>query len=104
MKLQSVSREGAYASRYQVPLVLAWSFTVHRCQGLSMEAAELDLAPFSVDGMVYVALSRVRVMEGVHILSFDLRKVRADWRVALFYGQQCELIDVFVACVDESRC
>lgn len=104
MKLQSVSRDGAYASRFQVPLVLAWAVTVHRCQGLSMDAAVLDLAPCFVDGMVYVALSRVRFMEGVHILSFDHRKVRADVRVALFDGDQRELDDVFLACVDESSC
>ncbi|KAK1867019.1 hypothetical protein I4F81_009530 [Pyropia yezoensis] len=100
MKLQSVSRDGAYASRYQVPLVLAWAVTVHRCQGLSMDAAVLDLASCFLDGMVYVALSRVRFMEGVHILSFARSRVRADHRVALFYDNQRDVEDEFVSCVD----
>ncbi|KAK1859246.1 hypothetical protein I4F81_001843 [Pyropia yezoensis] len=52
MKLQSVSRDGAYASRYQIPLVLAWAVTVHRCQGLSMDAAVLHWASCFLDGMV----------------------------------------------------
>lgn len=69
-----------------------------------MDAVVLDLAPCFVDGMVYVALSRVRFMEGVHMLSFDHRKVRADRRVALFYDGQRDLDDVFIACVDTSRC
>jgi len=103
MKLQSVARDGAYASRYQIPLVLAWAVTVHRCQGLSMDAAVMDLAACFVDGMVYVALSRVRSMEGVHILSFSRGTVRADGRVASFYDGQRDLDDVFLDCVDAHR-
>jgi len=99
MKLQAVARDGAYASRYQIPLVLAWAVTVHRCQGLSMEAAVMDLAPCFVSGMVYVALSRVRSMEGVHVLSFDREKVQADARVRAFYSTQRDLDYVFLDCV-----
>lgn len=102
MKLHSVSRDGAYASRYHVPLVLAWAVTVHRCQGLSIDAAVLYLAPRFVDGMVYVALSRVRFMEGVHVLSFDPSRVRADRRVACFYDYPRDIQDEFAACVDKS--
>lgn len=104
MKLQSVARDGAYASRYQIPLVLAWAVTVHRCQGLSMDAAVLDLASCFVDGMVYVALSRVRFMNGVHILSFSPSRVRADRRVALFYENQRSVEDEFASCLDTGRC
>lgn len=103
MKLQSVSRDGAYASRYQVPLVLAWAVTVHRCQGLSMDAAVLDLASCFLDGMVYVALSRVRFTEGVHILSFARSNVRADRRVAVFYDNQRDVEDEFASAVDTMR-
>jgi len=103
MKLQSVARDGAYASRFQIPLVLAWAVTVHRCQGLSMDAAVMDLAPCFVSGMVYVALSRVRTMEGVHVLSFDCEKVQADVRVGLFYSAQRDLGYVFLDCVLPTR-
>lgn len=102
-KLQSASRDGAYASRYQTPLVLAWAVTVHRCQGLSTDASVLDLAPCFVDGMVYAALSRVRFVDGVHILSFARGKVRADRRVASFYNEQHDLENAFAACVDNRR-
>jgi len=104
MKLQSVARDGAYASRYQIPLVLAWAVTVHRCQGLSMDAAVMDLVPCFVSGMVYVALSRVRTMGGVHVLSFDREKVQADARVVSFYGKQRDLSHVFLDCaLDNGR-
>jgi len=104
MKLQAVARDGAYASRFQIPLVLAWAVTVHRCQGLSMDAAVMDLGSCFASGMVYVALSRVRTMEGVHVLSFDRSKVRADVRVALFYGDQCDVGHLFLDCMDVGRC
>ena len=103
MKLQSVARDGAYASRHQVPLVLVWAVTVHRCHGLSIDAAVMDLAPCFVSGMVYVALSRVRSMEGVHVLSFDREKVRADSRVASFYSTQRDIGFVFLDCAIPTR-
>lgn len=104
MKLQYASRDGAYASRYQIPFVIAWAETVHRCQGLLMDAAVLYLASCFIDGMVYVALSRVSFMEGVHDLSFDRSRVGADRRIATFYGDQREMDCHFVACVDSGRC
>ena len=103
MKLQSVARDGAYASRYQIPLLLAWAVTVHRCHGLSMDAAVTDLEPCFVDGMVYLALSRVRSMEGVHILSYSRGRVQAYHRVASFYDSQLDLDDEFLDCVDISQ-
>jgi len=98
MKLQAVARDGPYASRFQVPLVLAWAVTVHRCQGLTMDAAVMDLAPCFVAGMVYVALSRVRAMSGVFVLSFDRDRVRADARVTSFYADQSDLHGMFIEC------
>jgi len=99
MTLQSVAKDGPYASRYQLPLMLAWAVTIHRCQGLSMDAAVLDLAPCFVAGMVYVALSRVRTLGGVHIISFDEAKVCADARVGIFYDSLQSTGDEFADCL-----
>lgn len=88
LKLESVTQRGPYAQRLQVPLMLAWAVTVHRVQGLSLDRAVLDLGRCFKAGMVYVALSRVRSMNGVFVKSFVPSKVIADATVQAFYALQ----------------
>lgn len=72
------------ASVTQYPLRLAWAVTVHKSQGLSLDAAIIDLTKAFTPGMGYVALSRVRSLEGLYLVGMNDQALELDPEITKF--------------------
>jgi len=68
----------------QYPLRLAWAITVHKSQGMSLDAAEVDLSRSFEKGMGYVALSRLRTLNGLQLMGINNMALEVDEEVAGF--------------------
>lgn len=69
------------ASIKQVPLRLAWAITIHKSQGMTLDAAEIDLSRAFEPGQGYVALSRIKSLEGLTLMGLNDTALSVDKRV-----------------------
>ena len=73
------------ASRFQIPLKLAYAITIHKSQGMTFDEVVIDCSDSFAAGQVYVGLSRVRTLNGLYILGLNPKKVYADNNAKSFY-------------------
>ncbi|MEZ4871873.1 MAG: hypothetical protein R2827_06445 [Bdellovibrionales bacterium] len=67
------------------PITLAYAATIHKAQGITLDAAVIDVSSLWEPGQAYVALSRVTHPDGLFIENWDERSIMADAQVSRFY-------------------
>lgn len=73
------------ATAKQIPLVVCYALTIHKCQGVSLPKAIIDIKDCFCNHQVYVALSRVRSLDGLKLLNFDQDKILVNDFIVEFY-------------------
>lgn len=70
----------------QIPLCLSWAMTIHKIQGSTINSAEIDVGNSIFEyGQIYVALSRIKSLDGLYLLNFNPNKIKANPKVIDFY-------------------
>ncbi len=70
----------------QFPLCLAWALTIHKIQGSSLTHAQIDIGNSIFEyGQTYVALSRIKTMDGLYLMNFQPKKIKSHPKVIAFY-------------------
>jgi ATP-dependent DNA helicase PIF1 len=72
----------------QIPIILAWALTIHKSQGATLDVAEIDVGSGIFEcGQTYVALSRVKSLNGLYLKSFDASRILINKKVKCYYDE-----------------
>ena len=71
----------------QIPLIYAWAITIHKAQGVSLDMAQIDAGSNIFEcGQTYVALSRIKSLDGLYLTAFNPQKIKVNKKVQDFYA------------------
>lgn len=73
------------AIRRQYPLRLAYGITIHKSQGMSLDNLVIDCSRIFEKGQAYVAISRIKKLDGLYLNNFNPANVMVDDKVVEFY-------------------
>lgn len=80
--------QGLYMTRKQFPITLSYAITAHKSQGISLKTAIIDAGSLNFAyGQIYVALSRLTFLEGLHLINLDPHRIKADPRPIAEYNR-----------------
>ena len=70
----------------QLPLSLCWAITIHKSQGITLDSAIIDAGDNIFEcGQIYVALSRIKSLDGLYLKEFDYQKIKTNPKVKKYY-------------------
>ena len=72
-----------------IPLILSWALCIHKCQGATLDAIEINLGEsIFADGQMYTAISRARNKSSVKITDLSKRSIKTNKAVIEFYKEK----------------
>ena len=74
-----------FASRWQIPLCLAWAISIHKSQGMTIDWLHVNLKGCFENGQAYVACSRGRSLESMEVQNFNIHEIKTSKSVKEFY-------------------
>lgn len=96
-------KEVSLVSRVQLPLMLAWSLSIHKSQGQTLPKLKVDLKRVFEKGQTYVALSRAVSRDGLQVLNFDRKKIETHKKVVDFYTTLISTQDALIKYSKEKK-
>lgn len=104
-KFEYFYNDRVVAERTQYPLRLAYGITIHKSQGMTLDKLVVDCSRIFERGQAYVAMSRVKTLEGLYLKNFEPQKVMVDSHVAEFYENIVEtnFVEPIVDTIEESN-
>lgn len=88
-KLYDPKTDSTYvtATLKQIPLIVAYALTIHKCQGLTLESVLVDIASCFCNSQAYVAISRCKSLDKLYIERLKIEKITCDKRVSKRYKE-----------------